>query len=248
MSRWFQYVESVRRLLREWSMRYVLLQYINIQLGSLQDKGAKLLASQNIVKFQKKADTEDIEKSTTAQDREEVRKVRSACKNTAMFSTIMLAQKDLYVVNAIVVGAGTPVRKFHTDQNTENRSSTESVDWWCARAWDKGLPPLVAVFANLDSVCVMDSIGLVHNTSGLRDYGIGLASDDPRALYQDDVMTNFGDFALSLVCRRAKSALMSYDSYPTRFLLLGLEGGEAWVGRVKQSFDDYQTIKNIGGD
>eukprot|EP00959_Pyramimonas_sp_CCMP1952_P159065 3326431-Pyramimonas_sp.AAC.1 len=61
-------------------------------------------------------------------------------------------------------------------------------------------------------------------------------------------MTNFGDFALHLVCRRAKSALMSYDSYPTRFLLLGLEGGEAQVGKMKQNFDDYQAIKHIGGD
>lgn len=70
MCRWFAYMDSMKVLLGQWSARLVLYIYIALQLGKASE-----LVSTNIAQMQlkKMRPGQDVEKSTAADDREEVR-------------------------------------------------------------------------------------------------------------------------------------------------------------------------------
>ncbi len=97
LTRWFHYITAVHHFTRIWSQRLVVCMYVALSLGLFLDGQAALQ-----LKLPVRSADEDVEKSTTAEDKEAVRKARASAKNTFEFVCVMLHDRALWRKNIIM--------------------------------------------------------------------------------------------------------------------------------------------------
>ena len=117
LSKWFQGVDSVKKLLGA-----VVTETLSASMLESPVKLQKRPAPQLQVRvppLQTRNTDDDVAKSTTNDDREEVPKIRSSCQNTSLFAADMLGQHDLCIPNGIIAAGATPLRSEHRHKNTK---------------------------------------------------------------------------------------------------------------------------------
>eukprot|EP00972_Heterocapsa_arctica_P026636 3920954-Heterocapsa_arctica.AAC.1 len=211
MTRWFQYIGAAEEFCDKWTERYIVLLYLSLCLGLFKKAQAKDFIS---VKAGKTGEHDDVEKTTTAQDREQVQQMRRSCKNTVEFVAMVMADRSLWQMNVIIVEMAKPIQEWHTEQNKMNRSPEESIQWWAEQSATFGLAQVRDVFARLHAGEIWRKIG-GHDSSNSAAC-LGWGTDHPRVETENEMATTMGEFALALAKRRMCS-LSHFASFPGMF-------------------------------
>ena len=207
---------------------------------------SKVMATTLKVKLEKRSEDDDVEKSTTKDDQQDVRAARKACKNTLEFVTSMLMRRDFWRLIIIIVSVCLCQAEEHSQQNVSNRSPEESFIYWHTAAEGQGLDDLNKILDNLTSLDLMFKLDFHLGEDSLHDLG-DLDLDNPFVNDEDSLAGKIGDLSLAM-CRfvgRTKAAL---SHYPYKFTLLGkAETEEAGMEQFKQDYDDYIYLKTLFG-
>ena len=204
--RWFQLITSAEAFKKVWTRRLLFIVfYLNIL-------GDKIQTDKLNVDITARSEDADVEKTTTKHDKEEVRKIRRGCKNTMHFLYCLLGQRVLWTIAVIISVLAKPVKKWHEDQNTTNRSGEASRKWWTERAVDRGLPHLNEIFETID-VDLYSALEL--HTSGSEECWTQ-REVDAVVVSEDHTMNMIADFSFALVRRRSRS-LMHFEGAPFMF-------------------------------
>eukprot|EP00971_Amphidinium_carterae_P220765 4382944-Amphidinium_carterae.1 len=200
MTRWFQYVSAVHSFLKLWSRRCVVLIYICLMLGTFRQ--CHYLQELQLP-VTGKVEGEDVAKSSTKEDQEHIRKLRSKCTNSLEFAAIMLSDRRLYKINVIISTLGRAVQEWHSEQNKQNRSSSASLDWWRDMAVEGGRGHLKKMLGCLRDREFMVALEM-HVASAPPDL-VSVDHLDPLVDKEDELAQKIGSLAVAVLGRRIRS-------------------------------------------
>ena len=212
MSRWFQVILCARRLIAEWTLRYLILTYMYIAQGGKQLEHAAGIAQTAKVAFKTYHETEDVAKADTKGDQEEIKKIKSKCFNTCEFVHSQLANRDLWARAVCVTRVCMHAERFQSEHGNKNRSASESAEWWTERAADLGLGHVDQLLGELDDPSTLQHMGC--HVEGCSDYWTGLDASHPFVMKENAMAGWLGDLTIALAARRIKSLLACYAGYP----------------------------------
>ena len=242
MTRWFNYVTTMRAFLERWHSKLVVSLYIVLSLGLLQSGTCHDMTQ---LKFKPKANDEDVEKATTKEDQEEVRRVRQMCKNTLVFTTVALSTYDLYRTNIIIVDVLSPLERWHSWQNKLNRSASESRAYWVEIAADKGLRQVNDILAKVKDTGLFAKAKVC--LEGCDAGFLKMDVTDPNVIDQNETAQMIGDLALALAARRLRTCAW-YVGYPGSFPAMLDDAHVAGVlAGLRQALDDMDKTKDLTG-
>eukprot|EP00971_Amphidinium_carterae_P352420 6492586-Amphidinium_carterae.1 len=194
MTRWFGYFESMQSFMAIRSRRLYVVLYIAMTMGMFTNTKLSELA-----KFHHAppcAPGEDIPKSTTGQDRQEVQKLRASCKNTLAFSAHVLSNHSIWRVNAVLLAIVAPVKEHHRHQNKVNRSSAESLNHWISMASGCVYDEVNKIIQQLSSKDLFKYLQLrTWENHGMADLS-SLEADDPIVAHESELVEQMGTFAV----------------------------------------------------
>jgi hypothetical protein len=184
----------------------------------------------------------DVERASTAKDREEVQKIRKQCGNSMVFAAKMLSNRYLYQVNMVLKLLMDPVRSRYAKQNVDNRSGEESVRYWKEGAVDKGIPEINDILAVLHNESTLGQ--LACHVEGCDDTWTSRASDDPLVEAENKIATIMADFGIALIARRARTNLM-FTLLPFRTAgIVDKTHGQDIINEIKADFELYDHFKD----
>lgn len=245
MSRWFQYIDSMQEYTGMWSQRLLVYLYLCVQLG-LHRSGNAYLAMKN--KFNGRCEEDDVQKSTTGGDREEIRKARLACKNTIEFVSMVLTDRDAWSINRGIVLACQPLRKWHGMQNQRNRSSAAAADFHRDMAMGEGSKAVVETLRLLCTDTLWEEMGLTVGKAAMEEFGDQVIVEDPRVLSQDDLVHKIAGLCMALACRRSRSLRSYEDGYPNSFAgLLDTAGAPRVLDRMRADKEAWAALSALDG-
>ena len=103
---------------------------------------------------------DDVEKSSTGIDQQEVREARSKAKNTLQFCCRILSERNLLRKALIICHVGMIVERWHSAQNKENRSCADGAVFFARMAaggyidhvssWAGSTPPISQTLASVN--------------------------------------------------------------------------------------------------
>ena len=198
MCRWLGLIDSLSAFLLVWHKRLVLIIYI------LNMVGIPMSSEKLHIRIAARRVDQDIEKSNTKDDREDVRQVRKGCQNSLVFTAKMLSWRPLWKIAVIICRIARPVRKFHSEQNKTNRSGGESVTWWTERAVDRGLQHVNEVIQAAWDTELLEQLGVQRQ--GCEHWWEQLAGDDPGVAEQNETAGQIWGFAFAVVRRNGDTA------------------------------------------
>ena len=79
-----------------------------------------------------------------------------SCKNTLVFTTLLLGNTHLFTMHAIIVELTGPIESWHSSQNKLNRSAVESVEFHVNMAVDKGFDHINEVLDKLRDMALFE--------------------------------------------------------------------------------------------
>lgn len=244
MCRWFAFVDGMKALLPQWSCRLMIYTFIALQLGRLGETRHTKFAQTQLKKLKP---GEDVQKSTTAQDKDEVRRLRSACSNTMVFAMKLLGDSDLRRLNQGIVLVMGPIRAWHGEQNCLNRSASDSLQFFMDMSGRRCLRPLQATLDLLQDAQFWSEVGVSLPARYTTDAPPPMDPEDPRILEENDLMSVLADLCISIVSRRLAS--MSWHSgYPGRFAALAAPNSAQQVAqRMKKDWAAWRHIQDLPG-
>ena len=200
LTRWFGYFFSMERFLAWRSRRLYIVLYICLSLGLFSKQKLAELS-----KYHQAAPTavgEDIPKSTTGQDRAEVQRLRSSCKNSMSFSALVLSNHSLWRMNAILVAIAKPVREYHSQQNAMNRSGPESLQHWIFLSEGGGLEHVDLVRQKMEDPDLFRHLGIHSWQDEFNESMLKLEADDPIVEQETDLVEQMATFSVlpSVAC------------------------------------------------
>ena len=146
-----------------------------------------------------------------------------------------MSNPKFFVVAVLVSEIGGISAKFHTEQNTSNRSCKESAARHLKMAKDKGLTEVNLILRMLQNFDLLERLGL-HIRKAPRDV-LSMSPDHPYITDQDEICGMLGDMTFSLVAQRLKTSLQ-WLNYPYRFALLLDDDAEVRASCL-QGFQEY---------
>ena len=243
-SRWFGFFDSMTKLTEVWSQRLLFYQYICIQLGSALNKHREKV----VVALEQRNEQEDVLKSTTKNDRDEVRKARAACKNTLEFAALVMSDRCFWIVCRGLSLLSRVVREWHTEQNKANRSCEESVSWMVQMASGGGTASCAGTLQLLQSSGFLEDLGMPTTA-----FPAGVSSvhaEHPLVVEERELVGKLADYALCLCMRRLRSLSWHTDTYPGMFALL-LSQDQAGVDHalktMREDWDCWQVLRQQKG-
>lgn len=241
MSRLFAYFDAMQMMLKQWTTRYFIYAYVALQLGQLSEVTTAKFAKVHIRRIQA---GEDVAKSTTTHDKEEVRKMRSSCANTMVYAIKLLSDPELKKLNTGLCALTRPMREWHTAQSKLNRSSAESLKFYVSMATGGIWESLNMTMKTLQSPAFWDVVGL----NSLRQPCRRPADPECPAVQEDNELSStLADYCFNLVGRRLAS-LSWHEGYPGVLAALSApEAGMAVAARMKQDMGDWATIGELPG-
>lgn len=144
-------------------------------------------------------DDEDIEKDTTKDDKEEVRRVRKNCQNILEFAHVMLGSRKIHRTMIAVARLCMKAEHFQNEHALRNRSARESSLWWSERAADLGLYHITEIFSELDEPELLQDMSC--HMEGCSDVWLGLDCDHPLVAAECESAAVVGNLGVALVGR-----------------------------------------------
>ena len=212
MCRWFALILGLRRYIFEWTLRWIILTYFIVMRGDKRVQKAALVKAAAERHFNEKE--KDEAKSSTAQDKEELRTLRKKCDNTCEFVHSMLSNRTLWAKMVCVTEVCMHAERFEHEHAITNVDAATSAQWWASRAADQGLLHIEAILSELRDTQVLTSMGCHSSESDA--FWATLSADDPQVQREDDYAKTHGSLTLALAARRLRSALSFYTGYPGR--------------------------------
>ena len=239
-SRWFAFFDSMDVLTKLWSQRLLFYEYICLQLGTpVGSKKEKV-----VVALERRNEDEDVRKSTTKNDQAEVRKARSACKNTLEFAALVMQDRCFWMICRGLCSLSAFVRDWHGEQNKRNRSCQESVSWMLGMASGEGADSCRETLKQLQSEAFLEELGMP--TAAL-PAGVGsLDAGHPLVVEEREVVGKLADYAWSLCKRRLRSLGWHSETYPGMFaLLLSKDEGlsKYALATMKDDWDCWERLR-----
>ena len=192
---------GMRDLISVWTRRLIICLYLMIMLGNPRKN---LLSDRIKLPLKPIQDAEDIEKSTTKIDRDEVRRIRSACKNGLEFVGRMLMKRELWQLLVIIEAVSRPVEHFFSEQNKRNKSAQESVEFWLECQRTKCFDHLNEVMSKLNDRELFQQLGL--HVKGCNEMAFhGVDAQDPAVEAENDLCQQLGRIILAVTSRRLRS-------------------------------------------
>lgn len=140
MSRWFGIVDAASSFLPVWHSRLLVQTYLCLQMGiDLAGAGTAMMDS---VTLSSASSSTDPARCSTAQDSEDVRKLRSACRNALHFATLVLGDADMHAMARLLPAVVAPLRSWQTEQSKTLRSCSDSAEWYMRQAAGVGFEAL----------------------------------------------------------------------------------------------------------
>lgn len=128
MTRWFGFLDSARQFAPTWHRRLLLQIFLCISTGKT-DAAANTFSKRSLPPR-----SADGDRASTGKDSDDIRRVRSACKNTLEFSTLVLADEQMLLTCKVIMAVLSPMREWQTQQSKALRSCAEVCDWYMAQA------------------------------------------------------------------------------------------------------------------
>eukprot|EP00971_Amphidinium_carterae_P135455 2683899-Amphidinium_carterae.4 len=194
LTRWFGYFHAMQEFQKVRGRRLFIVLYVALSMGMFSKQ--KLSELGKLQTPPPAAAGEDIPKSSTAQDRSEVQKLRSSCKNTLAFAALVLSDSSVWTLNAVLVEIATPVTEYHSMQNRRNRSARESLEHWQWLASGCGFEHVDAIRQRLDDETIFIRLGLHTSKDGDKKEVLGLSSSDAVVESETDVVAQMATFAV----------------------------------------------------
>ena len=243
-SRWFGFFDAMRELTDVWSQRLLLYEYICIQLGSpVGSKQEKV-----VLALERRSEAEDVQKSTTKHDQDEVRKARSACKNTLEFAALVMADRCFWMLCRGLSLLSSVVREWHSQQNKINRSCPESVAWMVRMASGEGTESCMGTLELLQSDAFLEDLGMPVTAlpAGLER----VDAQHPLVVEERELVGKLADYALCLCGRRLRSLSWHTEMYPGMFALL-LSDSDACLqhalSTMRQDWECWEVLRREKG-
>eukprot|EP00959_Pyramimonas_sp_CCMP1952_P096374 2014733-Pyramimonas_sp.AAC.1 len=127
MARWFGWVDTARAFLPMWHRRLLTLTFMCMLTGTLET-GKALSMLGRVATEQKSKYDEDVKKTATSHEPDDVAKLRRAAQNAAHLACICLGDQSLLENCRIIVTTMGPLRQWHTEQSTTLRSTKDAKD------------------------------------------------------------------------------------------------------------------------
>ena len=215
MSRWFGINDALNVLMPIWHSRLCIMLFMCVSAGWIEagavggEMVATLLAGE-------RQHGGDMPKAETAKESEDLRKLRSACRNTLHFTATLLCDGEhRQILQGILLIMG-PVRAWHGHQNSINRSCDKVVEWYMQQACGQCLDPLLKIAALLLDPCTWEELGIWAGGRLPASAGV----DDPSVMAANDLVAKICQFAMALIARRTREAWWHCMGYPGSFAAL----------------------------
>ena len=243
-TRWFQMVHAFRHLSKQWSQRYCLGLYLCLQLGLMTTQRVSDLVKTKLAVRSEQADVSKAAE-TTKNDRESVRKLRASCKNTLLFTTLILGNMKMYRLCVLIGEVGAVFGVHHTKSNTENRSVQASAQWWLEQVRQGGLHEIRDLLRLFSSISLLEKLQLHVFKAGSRCYQADVG--DSIVAEEDEAANLAGDLIMSVASMRLRSVLQ-YHNYPHRFAMLLSDNAEMrqdCANHFKEYWTRFQSLNTL---
>lgn len=209
-SRWFGIFDSVDELHSIWHSRLLVLLFICLSEGWVQNsklKTAKLQAKMN------NAFASDMDKEPTGKESEEIRVLKRSCQNNLHFCATLLGDIDHQrILRGLVTVAG-PIRLVLGTKLRNIRSVDGTLKHYKIESRGCGMTPLNAVVKDLLSKGLSHNMGISFESPKDFDFDV----EHPRVLSDFDVPGKVADFVCRLLSLRLKEVFWHTDGYPGSF-------------------------------
>ena len=242
VSRWFGIHDTLAALMPIWHSRLLVLMFLAVSEGWVDSHAAGM--QQTTAKLRgAPAGGSDLPKTETSKETEDLKRLRSACRNTLHFTATLLSDGEhRQVLKGILVISG-PLRSWHGSQNQVNRSVAEVCTWYKQQACGAVFAPLAQIAGLLLSPATWEEVGLwVSGPQNASDL------DDPFVLAQNDIASKVCEYAVNLLSRRAREALWHCRGYPGSFAaLLDAERGPKVMDRMRRVRETWPQVEQQKG-
>ena len=243
MTRWFQIAVTLRNFLPIRAKRLLIQLYLSLSVGLFKSGRAS-----DLLRLPERSSSSqgDIQKTTTARDREDVQKLRKQCSNTLAFTTALLADQQIWHRLRVVSEVLEPVQAFHSWQNKLNRSPQESLEFWCFMASEQCYEHINAVLQKMHDYDLLGAVKMSMDGQ-LQTVIQKLRPDDPFVEMQDDTAQALGSFCLAVAGRRLRSIAELRD-YPHRFAALLGNKASAVLLEMKADWGAWADMQAQSGN
>ena len=157
----------------------------------------------------------DIAKESTRNEKEQVKTLRLACKNTIHFSLSILMEDRMRMTFCAIARLMGPVRACHGHALSKTRSADEALTWYKEQASGKVFEPLLNIVRMLMSSGFVEDIGLWDCSQAVA------MSVDGYAVQGDlDVARKAFNYAMNLVARRMRTCWRHCRGFPGSLAVL----------------------------
>ena len=215
LARWLSWMHCWSFWERQMGIRLLGLLYLGINLGYLDHRPA---SSQLSLQAMRPPDEHGVLGSTRQSARLAVRSVRDRCKNMLHVATLVLADSALVRKGSILDVLSRGVRKWHSDQVSENTSPSANVGFYRSQATGQFWPALAHAFEAVRDVERLADMGFCTRCPlGMKGK---LAADHPLVLEENTWAALAMRFCFALLLHRWASLLWHVQALPGRFAAL----------------------------
>lgn len=202
MCRWFAFVDAMEALLPQWSARLAIYTFVALQFGRLGEVKTTKFAQAQLSKLKP---GEDVQRATTAQDKEDVRRLRLSCASTMVYAIKLLSDGDLRRLSQGLVLMVAPLRAWYGQQSCSIRSGEESLRFFAGMAQAEALKPMQATLDCLQDIEFWSAVGISVVVAASAGLSPPVDPESPLVLGENDLSSVLGELPMNLVSRRMAS-------------------------------------------
>eukprot|EP00971_Amphidinium_carterae_P332007 6465886-Amphidinium_carterae.1 len=241
LCRWYQLFVRLRSFMVDWHSLIVVLLRVLIAEKFLEHLVTTTMGSESkdgVLKQTESGGSVPTKKSSA----EEVRALRSACKN-AMELTLALLLDNMNRVRGFLLEERTrPVHEWYAKQAKEVRSATASLAWHLEQLGGGWIEPLRRTLDCLSNAEFLARVGLRTSKRALSE-----RVDAQHALLKEEqqVSSMCGEFVFRLIYRRVVREAWFTSGYPSVFALLIMpETRAAALHRLRKDYELFQEARS----
>lgn len=253
-TRWFAFVDCATEFLPKWHTKLLLVLYHLLQCGHFDQADRLALLKghgrqqASLAPTAMKAGAPE-ELVTTSRDKPDERDLRRRCANQLQLQAVVLSDGDLHSTVKACTIALAEARKFHGQQNKQNRSCDSVRSFYVNQACGGGVLHLKATAATLRDMGDIESLGM-------RVPGMSFPPGEPPSANQpsawlakeDDLARKFASLVTSLLGRRLTTLAWSERQLPGKLAgLLSEEGRAETIHWLKKADLAWTTAQKQTG-
>lgn len=201
-ARFLDVMRGLRDLLPLWSLKLCQYETVCVELGMVTEKHVEKLTIPAGL-----GSTEDPHSTAPSVLTLDDKLVRGTCQNALVIAVAMLGEGSHRQLISVIVNCCKPVEAWHSKQNKELRSEQGSSAWVLGQLEGEFFQHTNDIILLMKDPLVLADCGLLQSYDG---------DDNCVMMQQNELASQFGDFALLLSSKRVERSLWFVAGLPQR--------------------------------